>query len=178
MNEKLNQVHAFVDGELSIDEREQVLRDIKEDPALALEYEWAHVLKDVVHAKCQTEVPEGGWDAARKRIAALDKVKTTNDVVAKFGWAICGVLFIGVATAGYLNQRSRSGTLSSAEVAGIFNFSPGSAKPISQPTRSRVYFGDLQLNARDGSRFVGEESGVVDGHVMACLLYTSPSPRD
>lgn len=146
MDERLELVHALVDGELDAETREQVAQWINTDPAMNREYLWAVALKETVAYKCQRIEAPASWEAARARLREVERVKTVNYLVGKHAWGLCGVLFVAVLAAGAINRLNRSATMSAVQAAEIFHPWSSSSTNTSSPAK-----GDLVLVNPDGS---------------------------
>ena len=165
MNERIEMVHALVDGELDAGQREQVTAWVAADPELNREYHWALAMKDLVAAKCPRIEAPASWEAAQKRIGELERARTVNFLVGKHAWGICGVLVVAVLAAGAINQLSRSTTVSAVQAADMIR-TPWSGTALSTPNyKTSPYF---VLSPLDGSQIFRIASGVqVEGQGIA-----------
>lgn len=156
MNEKIELVHALVDGELDAATREQVAAWICQDPALNREYLWAVAMKDTLATKCQRLDSPECWEAAKLRFRELDRTRTVNFLVGKYAWALSGVLFAAILAAGGLNLMRRSTTVSSPAVAELVR------NPLSGTSQSATGYtsSPYSIVAADGSELVKLANGV------------------
>jgi hypothetical protein len=136
MDDRLELVHALVDGELDAETREHVAQLIATDPAMNREYLWTVALKETVAYKCQRIEAPASWEAAKARLREVERVKTVNYLVGKHAWGLCGVLFVAVLAAGAINRLGRSATVSAVQAAEIirpFNTTSPSVTPEKSP---------------------------------------------
>lgn len=146
MDDRLELVHALVDGELDAETREQVAQWIAADPAMNREYLWAVALKETVAYKCQRIEAPASWEAAKARLREVERVKTVNYLVGKHAWGLCGVLFVAVLAAGAINRLSRSATVSAVQAAEMIRPFSG-ATPTAAPEQSPF----VVVNPADGT---------------------------
>lgn len=172
MSERIEKIHALVDGELSTDERASMLEEIHADPQANLEFQWAEAMKSTVQRKCQSTATSADWERAKARLKQLERAKTTNFLVSKYAWSLCGVLFVGILTAGLLNQRNRNLTLSATSAAEIIRapWVPAETNSIGkQYAELRPFNDSLVINAREGVAITGLQRASIEGRKVASV---------
>jgi len=139
MNDWQDQIHAYADGECDAAEKAQVEQRVSADQRAANELLWAQALPSLVGDRCQIEPCSETWKKAVARLDAIDKTKRTEGVVAKFGWAFCGVFLVAIVAAGVTNRTVGSRVLSRTQAASLFDsLHPVNPSSTSSPDRLRM----------------------------------------
>ena len=121
MNEKFELMHGLADGELSGEEKARAEELRQSDPDCKKEWLWAQAICEIVRNKAVKVDCEESWKSSVARLDALDKSKTAERIVTKYAWAFCTILLVGIMTAGFKNRFDQNSTISSSQVASIFD---------------------------------------------------------
>ena len=166
MNDWQDKIHAYADGECDEAEKALVEQHLAADGKAANELKWAQTLPGLVAQRCQTTPCQETWSKAMSRLDAIDKTKRTEGVVAKFGWAFCGVFLVAIVAAGITNRTVGSRVISGTQMSSLFD----SLRPVSQPVASspdRVRFQIIQdspvVSLPVGMSFLEGRIGQFDG---------------
>jgi anti-sigma factor RsiW len=149
MIERLD-IHAYADKELEPIEMARVADEIKASPEAQRELQAIQGLKSCLATKLEQPECSAAWKECVGRFGELDKVKTTENFVGKYAWALCLLLFAVIVGGGLLN-RYRGGSVGLGQVASITsNLVPmGSTSQIRQPEQLRNWISD-QTGYRPG----------------------------
>ncbi|MBX3110631.1 MAG: hypothetical protein KF857_01365 [Fimbriimonadaceae bacterium] len=174
MNDWQEQIHAYADGECDSAEKAQVEQRVAAEPAAANELLWAQALPDLVARRCHTEPCMETWKKAVARLDAIDKARRAEGVVAKFGWAFCGVFLVAIVAAGITNRTVGSRVLNRTQAASLFD----TLRPVTQPaagTPDRLRFQILQdspvVTMPANMSYVEGRVGAINGKEAESVLF-------
>lgn len=173
MNDRLEEIHALVDGELSQEEEAQIREALAADPAAQREYQWAGAIKNLLHSKCARPTHEECWRRSMDQVRAIERSRRTNQFVGRWAWAMCLGVFLLIFGAAAFNRLNPSQSLERANLASLFGPLSRSASPETPSEADalvRSYLGAAPLSV-DSIRFtVGEVGlGTVEGRRAARL---------
>lgn len=124
MSDKLELMHAYVDGQLDGRELELAQELERTDPDCQREILWARKLKSSLRDSCPPIENQAGWQAAVSRLDEIDRTRRTEAFVGKYAWVLCAVFLIGILGAGLSNRAIGPRKITSSQVASVLSL-PG-----------------------------------------------------
>lgn len=123
-------LNAYVDGELTADERRVVEAALAESEALQREVASIRSLKSYVAAQVQPITCPETWRRSVGRLDEIDRARKIESFVGRNSWALCGAVALILVAGGLFSERpghreSRSAAFAQAS-AGFL--SPGAAR--------------------------------------------------
>ncbi len=158
MNDWQEKIHAYADDECDAEEKQAVENHLANDAGATNELKWAQELPRLVASRCQVKPCEETWKKAMSRLDAIDKTRRTEFVVAKFGWAFCGVFLVSILAAGAMNRMVGGRVLSGTQMSSMFD----SLRPVSQPTETMGARLPVQIFEGSPIIFVPSGTAIVD----------------
>ncbi len=162
-------LHAYIDGELSVEEQEETKKTLEECSASRREYEAILAVRQAVKSSLQEEVYSGEvsvqWKACLGRLDEIDRSNRTQRFVQKYAWAMAASVFGMIIVGGAMNRMNSNGPEGS-DVPNMFAQLGPSQKANPQTIQSnRFYDVVLRLAQQDLKRIrvVGVVAGDVDG---------------
>ena len=162
-------LHAYIDGELSIEEQEETKKTLETCSASRREYEAIVAVKQTLHRVASEEVSTADvstqWKSCLGRLDEIDRSNRTQKFVQKYAWAMAATVFGMIIVGGALNRANAQGPEGS-DVPNMFAQLGPSQKATPQTTQSnRFYDMVLRLAQQDLKtiRVTGVVSGDVDG---------------
>lgn len=145
MSERLD-IHAYVDGELSAEERKVVEDKLKECSVSQAHEVAVRHLKDAVKSHCKTPECAEAWKACRKRLDEIDRTHRVENFVGRYAWGMVAAFTLMIVGVAGLN-RSAGPDLRTQDLARITAGLADVAAPISQaPEDKRRWFADVVQN--------------------------------
>jgi hypothetical protein len=161
-------LHAYIDGELSVEEQEEAKKTLDECSATRREYEAILAVREALR-RVGTEESFADvstqWKACLGRLDEIDRSNRTQCFVQKYAWAMAATVFGMIIVGGALNRSNARGPEGS-DVPNMFAQLGPSQKATPQTTQSnRFYDMVLRLAQQDLKRIrvTGVVSGDVDG---------------
>lgn len=162
-------LHAYIDGELSVEEQEETKKTLEECSASRREYEAILAVRQAVKRSLQEEVYSSEvsvqWKACLGRLDEIDRSNRTQRFVQKYAWAMAASVFGLIIVGGAMNRMNSNGPEGS-DVPNMFAQLGPSQKANPQTIQSnRFYDVVLRLAQQDLKRIrvVGVVAGDVDG---------------
>ncbi|MBV6459286.1 MAG: hypothetical protein HONBIEJF_02431 [Fimbriimonadaceae bacterium] len=159
--------HALADGQLSEDEASAVRAKLETCTQTKSEFEAVCALRETVKRGCDGSPNPELWDKCRGRLDEIDRLKRTERFVGKYAWALCGLFFIAITSAGVLNRLDPSRSMRSSEVASMFSsLSPFRTRlgPQDIPNVLNQEVGSAPVSVPPGDlRVIGMARRVIDG---------------
>ncbi|MCG9895927.1 MAG: zf-HC2 domain-containing protein [Fimbriimonadaceae bacterium] len=115
------QIHAYVDGELTPEEAGQVEAALAADAACRAEAESARLVKDCLTAKCAAHDCRVTWQKSMDRLNELDKARTTETFIGRYSWAFAAAVLAFIILAAGVNRMSGRTDLEQASMASLFS---------------------------------------------------------
>ncbi len=156
MNENWELMHRLADGDVQGEEKARAQELAASDPVCARELAWATYIKSTLRENCRPVQHEDGWKACVKRLDEIDKTKTTETLVGRYSWALCGIFLVGLLVAGIGNRTMAPSRISASQIANVLSpvsESPGRVVDIESAT-------SLNLSK---FQVTSETGGVLDG---------------
>lgn len=172
MSDRIEKVHALADGELTLEEAKVVSLELKEDAALAREYQWATYIPELLRAKCTACDSSEVWKAARARLDAIDAVrgnKRIESVVGRYSWAMAACLFAVILFAGIANRGTET-QVSGQQMAGVVGALGADKKVTDQEEAERVLAQQIGPDFGSVVQVTSVAKGEIDGHKFTKVL--------
>lgn len=122
---ELSKLHAFVDGELSDAERQEVETRLAECKESQAEVAAIQGLKNALGATSSFECDDV-WANCKGRLDAIDRVAKSGNFITKYSWAFVTAVALVVVIGGGFARKAQAGAVDSSALAGIFS---GSGQP-------------------------------------------------
>lgn len=154
-------IHAYIDGQLSPDERAKVESWIKEDPRAQAEMECIHSLKGALKRHCEPMACEEVWAKCQGRLGELNRKSSIESFVGRWAWGLCSIFIVAIMSAAFMNRGNpqiRSTDVMSASLAPL-------SAPQSQATvDQRRWLRDLAIPLEpEAVKVDGAYEGEMDG---------------
>jgi len=129
------ELHALVDGELSPEQRRDLLAELANDPEAAAELQAIQVVKTTLQTKMEQPDDPELWKRCQGRLAEIDKTRRVESLVSRYAWGICGVFFLTIVMGGLFNRISAK-SVRANDVAGyVAGLTP---VPVAQSGQSQA----------------------------------------
>lgn len=162
-------LHAYVDGELSVEEQEEIKNKLSECAESRREYETILAVRETIARSFSDSVAPSDasmqWRACVGRLNEIDRSNRTQRFVQKYSWAMAAGVFCLILAGGAMNRIQSKGPEGS-DVPNMFAQLGPSQKPNPQTIQSnRFYDMVLRLAERDLKqvRVVGAVAGDIEG---------------
>lgn len=106
-------LNLLADGQLEGAELAAAQSRLASDPAAQAEYQAILKLKDALKSSCNPIPNQDSWQEGLRRLDAIDRVRPVERVVAKYSWALCGVVAVALVGA-HFNARSQGNAFNPA----------------------------------------------------------------
>lgn len=100
------QIDAYIDGELSAEEKAAVDSAMRSDAGLRDEYLWKSKLKAFVRTKMVSQDNPDLWNKCVSRLDEVDRVEWTEWIVRKYRGALAGVVAVSILAAAYIHRTN------------------------------------------------------------------------
>lgn len=97
-------IHAYVDGQLSGEERAKVEQWIKEDPKARAEFDSVEALKSVLSRCCEQVSCEETWAKCKGRLGEMDRKSGIEAFVGRWAWGLCSIFIVAIMSAAVMNR--------------------------------------------------------------------------
>lgn len=174
-----DELHAYVDGELSDADRHRIDGLIGSDEDLARRVEAIRSLKAAVASNAPLIECRESWRACQARLTEIDRARRTERFVGRNAWAICACFGIAIFGAGWWHKANAPKTMQNADfVQAVAGF--GGSHSSDQSKYLNHYMDALLHRARavqsSNAILVGEPiHGVMDGHRFVKMRLTDKS---
>lgn len=152
MSEQLD-VHAWIDNEVSGEEKQRIEALMATRPDLRHEAEWVQITRTTLQTHCKPIDCEQTLAACRARLAEIDRASKVNRFFGKYSWALAGAAVATILVAG-ISNRAGGGSLAANDVAQVISASlPTSFNSSRQDELAgwlRRHFNRPQLTVRLG----------------------------
>lgn len=168
-------IHAYVDGQLSESEKRAFMAELAERPDLAEQVESVRNLKNFVRNSASEFRCESTWSECSKRIAEMEKVRRTENFVGRHAWAICASFACLIAVAGVLHKQNAPQNVQNADfVKAMAGMGSQSAPASADRQEMNRWLDHLLGKAREAvasDRLIVKDAaeGDVDGHRISRL---------
>lgn len=108
-------LHAYVDGELTADERAQVEAAVRTQPSLALQIDAIRRQKELLGRLPEVDCADS-WAACRARFTEIDKTKRIEGFVGRYAWAMCAFVLCTIFV-GAMLRRANPNAVRTGQVA-------------------------------------------------------------
>ena len=170
-------LHAFVDGELSPEQAAAIKSSLEASPEDAREVEAIRSLKSLVGKKATPPVGNHAWNACVRRLDELDKTRRAERIVGKYAPALCAGLFVVIVVAGQFGHHSDRG-ITSPDLARMV----GPLSPVNPPkplgfNKEAWLEGQIRDSMRSTPKYLtvrGESSGELAGVPMRAFMARDP----
>ncbi|MBI1331893.1 MAG: zf-HC2 domain-containing protein [Armatimonadetes bacterium] len=155
-------LHAYVDGELSAEERQKLETELAECQDSQAEIAAIRNLKSLLGNAENVECADV-WASCKSRLDAIDRVKKSGNFITKYSWAfVTGVAMFILIGGGYA-RHTQAGSVDSSSLAGILSSSNRNT-PETQ-VRNEELDKILGVANRNLSQFriIGQQNVVIDG---------------
>jgi hypothetical protein len=125
---ELQDLHAFADGELTLEETRTVRVWIASDPIAQEELNSISNLKDFLRDQSSRHTADDCWKVCVKRLNELDRSRKVEWFVGKYAWAVCAGLFLVVIGGRYVASDTKGETVQAADF-GFFHTSHQAPSP-------------------------------------------------
>lgn len=129
-------LHAYVDGEATRDERRQYESDLADDPQARAEVANIHALKALVARGVTSSEELAAWRSCCRRLDELDRTKRIEGFVGRYSWALCAV-FMFVILVGGVIKRGNPSVVRTGEAAGYVSSMVGGFSRAPQDAANR-----------------------------------------
>lgn len=134
----LELLHAYVDGELSSDERQFVESHLSNDAVAQAEVVRLRSLKSAVSRMAVAEPATPEWSRCVARLDEIDKARRVEGFVGKYAWGLCVLFFCAILAGGALKRGVSSKVHSGEVAAAAAGIGSGSwLRPPSKPDEKR-----------------------------------------
>jgi hypothetical protein len=140
---ELNKLHAFVDGELSDAERQEVESRLAECKASQAEVASIKGLKSALGSVSSMECNDV-WANCQSRLDAIDRVTKSGNFITKYSWGFVTTVALIVVIGGGYARRAQAGSVDSSALAGIFS---GSGQPSPEKATRNAQLDQLLKHA-------------------------------
>ncbi len=110
-------LHGLVDGQLTPEEQQEAQRQLKAQPELNHELQWAQTGKELLRTRCRSEFDRAAWNKCVQRLDAIDKTRSTERFVTRHAWALSAACLAIIIIGATANRISPNRTLSATQVA-------------------------------------------------------------
>jgi len=141
-------IHAFADRELPAEDMARKEQEIAASPDASRELEAIQNLKGCLQTKMTPPAFGDLWSECRSRLDELDRVKKTEFIVAKYAWALSGLLFFVILGGGLFNHFHGSSVSVGRLASDISGMTPVTAS--SQPQQLSDFINDPRLHIPTG----------------------------
>lgn len=117
MQEQPTFLHGLVDGQLTPEEQQEAQKQLRANPELNHELQWAQTGKELLRTRCRNEFDQAAWKQCVLRLDSIDKARTTERFVTRNAWALCAACFAVIVIGATANRISPNRTLSATQVA-------------------------------------------------------------
>jgi hypothetical protein len=176
------ELHRLADGDVSAEES-AVLRDrLQASPNDMREYESIVTLKRAMVQYVKPVDSKEAWKACRLRIRDLERARSTERIVTRYAWALCGVFFIAIVGGGLANRARTDQAVSISDISRIATtLAPPRTPPKKDAARER-WLDDLLGQARrsvDPNRLeiVQYANGQLDGRPVTAFYLQDTTGR-
>lgn len=121
------QIHAYVDGELSQEEAAQFEATLETCADTKREFESAKKIKSTLRSICIPVENPALWQKCQSRFRDLDTAQRTEQVVNKFRLALASFVAVAIFGAAYFNRVNPTRSVGSESFASALSASPSSA---------------------------------------------------
>lgn len=97
-------LHSYLDGELSAAEEHEVKEILDKDPSSVAEFHSMQRVKDLLRTRTEPVEYEALWKSCQERLDEVDKSKRVESFVGRYSWGICALFFMVIAVGGYFNR--------------------------------------------------------------------------
>jgi hypothetical protein len=156
---ELQELHAFIDGELNPEQTKDVRAWIAKDASAQAELNAISNLKDCLKDKSSTHSADDCWKLCVGRLNELDRSRKVEGFVGKYAWAMCAILFALVIGGRYAVSNTKGQTVAAADF-GLFHSSSQSPSPQVQKLFSQI-LSQAHRNRAD-VRILNQSSGMVN----------------
>lgn len=180
--QRIEQLHALADGELTGAEAKALRDELHQDPALAAEYEAINNLRAAVKTYAPPIPNDELWVKCQGRLAELDRTKRVENFFGRYAWGVCGVLFFVIAVGGALQRGSSDTSVAQEEMARIMTTlgpqaNQASGSPALQDHIERVFKIAGEATRPDRLDVIAVDEGMVDGRrVIRATLQDGTGP--
>ena len=136
-------LHAFVDGELSVEQRTAVELYLKSSSEAAREVETIRALKSLVSQKLTPPSTEGIWKVCVRRLDEIEKTRRVERIVGRYAPALCGGLFVVILLAGQFGHQPNRGNISTPDTLKMVNTLSPMQPPKSVGFDTSRWYADL-----------------------------------
>lgn len=121
------QIHAYVDGELSQEEAAQFEAKLQTCADTKREFESAKNVKSTLQNKCVPVENAALWQKCQARFRELDTAQRTEQIVNKFRWVLASFVAVAIFGAAFFNRINPKLSVGSENFASALSASPSSA---------------------------------------------------
>lgn len=99
-------IHAYVDDQLSTEERARVEKWIKEDPKAQSELDSIEAVKFTVSRQCEAVSCSETWSKCQGRLNELSRKSSVESFVGRWAWGLCSIFIVAIMSAAFMNRMN------------------------------------------------------------------------
>ncbi|MCH8275724.1 MAG: hypothetical protein IH851_13145 [Armatimonadetes bacterium] len=126
MNDRHEEIHAYLDNELDDDGRRSVERSLAQSEELRAYYLAAQRVKSALAEKAKRFECDDVWERCRTRLREVDRANRTESLVFRFRFAATAMVALAILSGAILNRINPGPDIDANSLARIASASPGS----------------------------------------------------